>query len=166
MRFAKDALKISRLLMDFKSQHETLLNAVVIYPRPKIETAILYSKDAVFHRLDDMLTDRIKSIAERDGYDLTGVHPRNTPTHRLQSHLNTATQELHLEVVSRRAYDQTEYDTVVNALEQSLLLLGSDTNPFSQSVQMRLGRVHQMYEDRLKWEKFLKESLKKIKLND
>jgi sugar-specific transcriptional regulator TrmB len=60
-RFAKDALKISQLLMDFKSQHETLLNAVVIYPRPKIETAILYSKDAVFHRLDDMLTERIKS---------------------------------------------------------------------------------------------------------
>jgi len=60
-RFAKDALKISKLLMDFRSQHDSLLNAVVVYPRPKIETAILYSKDAVFHRLDDMLTDRIKS---------------------------------------------------------------------------------------------------------
>ena len=60
-RFARDALKISRLIMDFKSQHESLLNAVVIYPRPKIETAILYSKDAVFDRLDDMLTERIKS---------------------------------------------------------------------------------------------------------
>ncbi len=60
-RFAKDALKISKLLMDFRSQHENLLNAVIVYPRPKIETAILYSKDAVFHRLEDMLTERIKS---------------------------------------------------------------------------------------------------------
>ncbi len=60
-RFAKDALKISRLLQDFKTQHESLLNGVVIYPRPKIETAILYSKDAIFDRLDDMLTERIKS---------------------------------------------------------------------------------------------------------
>jgi sugar-specific transcriptional regulator TrmB len=60
-RFAKDSLKISKLLMDFRSQHDSLLNAVVVYPRPKIETAILYSKDAVFHRLEDMLTERIKS---------------------------------------------------------------------------------------------------------
>ncbi len=60
-RFARDALKISKLLQNFKTQHESLLNGVVIYPRPKIETALLYSKDAVFDRLDDMLTERIKS---------------------------------------------------------------------------------------------------------
>ncbi|MGC9778545.1 MAG: hypothetical protein HZR80_04830 [Candidatus Heimdallarchaeota archaeon] len=60
-RFAKDALKISKLLMDFEKQHIAFQDTVMVYPRPKIETAILYSKDAIFDRLDDMLTNRIKS---------------------------------------------------------------------------------------------------------
>ncbi len=60
-RFSKDSLKISQLLMEFKSQNEAFQTTVTTYPRPKIETAILYSKDAIFDRLDDMLTLRIKS---------------------------------------------------------------------------------------------------------
>jgi len=50
-RFAKDALKIS----------EAFQETVSTYPRPLVETAILYSKDAIFDRLEDMLTTRIKS---------------------------------------------------------------------------------------------------------
>ncbi|MCF2142320.1 MAG: helix-turn-helix domain-containing protein [Candidatus Heimdallarchaeota archaeon] len=60
-RFAKDAAKIAKLLLEFRSQHEGLLAAVSEYPKPQIETAILYSKDAIFNRLDDILTTRIKS---------------------------------------------------------------------------------------------------------
>lgn len=60
-RFSKDSLKISQLLMEFKSQNEAFQTTVATYPRPKIETAILYSKEAIFDRLDDMLTKRIKS---------------------------------------------------------------------------------------------------------
>lgn len=60
-RFAKDALKIAKLLQDFKKQHESLQTAVKEFPKPTVETAILYSKDAIFHRLDDMLADRVKS---------------------------------------------------------------------------------------------------------
>jgi len=60
-QFERGALKITRLMLDFKNQHESLLNTVIVYPRPLIETALLYSKDAVFDRLEDMLTERIKS---------------------------------------------------------------------------------------------------------
>lgn len=60
-RFSKDSLKISQLLMEFKSQNEAFQTTVITYPRPKVETAIIYSKDAIFDRLDDMLTKRIKS---------------------------------------------------------------------------------------------------------
>ncbi|MHA1557893.1 MAG: hypothetical protein ACTSPM_13280, partial [Candidatus Heimdallarchaeota archaeon] len=60
-RFSKDSLKISQLLRTFKSQNEAFQTTVTTYPRPNIETAILYSKDAIFDRLDDMLTERIKS---------------------------------------------------------------------------------------------------------
>ena len=60
-RFSKDALKISQLLKEFKNQNEAFQTDVSTYPRPIVETAILYSKDAVFDRLDDMLTQRIKS---------------------------------------------------------------------------------------------------------
>ncbi|MHA1243799.1 MAG: hypothetical protein ACTSP7_04400, partial [Candidatus Heimdallarchaeota archaeon] len=60
-RFAKDALKISKLMMDFRSQNEAFQETVSTYPRPLVETAILYSKDAIFDRLEDMLTTRIKS---------------------------------------------------------------------------------------------------------
>ena len=60
-RFSKDALKISQLLKTFKSQNEAFQETVTTYPRPNIETAVLYSKAAVFDRLEDMLTERIKS---------------------------------------------------------------------------------------------------------
>ncbi|MHA1125699.1 MAG: helix-turn-helix domain-containing protein [Candidatus Heimdallarchaeota archaeon] len=60
-RFSRDALKISTLMMQFKKQNEAFQETVSTYPRPIVETAILYSKDAVFDRLDDMLTHRIKS---------------------------------------------------------------------------------------------------------
>ncbi|MHA1154545.1 MAG: helix-turn-helix domain-containing protein [Candidatus Heimdallarchaeota archaeon] len=60
-RFSKDSLKISQLLRAFKSQNESFQTTVTTYPRPNIETALLYSKDAIFDRLDDMLTERIKS---------------------------------------------------------------------------------------------------------
>jgi len=60
-RFAKDAARIAKLLLEFRSQHENLLATVSDYPRPSIETAILYSREAIFARLNEILTTRIKS---------------------------------------------------------------------------------------------------------
>ncbi len=60
-RFAQDAMKIAKLLSDFRSDHDSLQEAVKVHPRPLIETAILYSKDAIFERLKEILTTRIKS---------------------------------------------------------------------------------------------------------
>ncbi|MHA1220434.1 MAG: hypothetical protein ACTSQB_01735 [Candidatus Heimdallarchaeota archaeon] len=60
-RFAKDALKISRLLRDFRTDHESFQTAVNEHPKPLVETAILYSKAAIFDRLTEILTTRIKS---------------------------------------------------------------------------------------------------------
>ncbi|MBN1328470.1 MAG: hypothetical protein JXA54_03250 [Candidatus Heimdallarchaeota archaeon] len=60
-RFAQDAMKIAKLLSDFRTDHDSLQNAIKVHPRPLIETAILYSKDAIFERLTEILTTRIKS---------------------------------------------------------------------------------------------------------
>ncbi|MHA1211148.1 MAG: helix-turn-helix domain-containing protein [Candidatus Heimdallarchaeota archaeon] len=60
-RFAKDALKISKLLRDFRTDHESFQTAVNEHPKPLVETAILYSKAAIFDRLTEILTTRIKS---------------------------------------------------------------------------------------------------------
>ncbi|HUT81259.1 MAG TPA: helix-turn-helix domain-containing protein [Candidatus Bathyarchaeia archaeon] len=60
-RFGQDAMKIAKLLSDFRSDHDSLQNAVKVHPRPLIETAILYSKDAIYDRLTEILTTRIKS---------------------------------------------------------------------------------------------------------
>ncbi|NHJ46612.1 MAG: hypothetical protein FK733_02380 [Asgard group archaeon] len=60
-RFAKDAVKIATTLREFRDQHQVLQTTVQEYPRPRVETTILYSKDAIFDRLNEILTTRIKS---------------------------------------------------------------------------------------------------------
>lgn len=60
-RFVKDAVKIADTLREFRDQHQALQTTVKEYPRPRIETAILYSKAAIMERLDEIMTERIKS---------------------------------------------------------------------------------------------------------
>jgi sugar-specific transcriptional regulator TrmB len=60
-RFARDAVKISETLREFRDQHQALQTVVKEFPRPRIETTILYSKEAIFERLSEIITTRIKS---------------------------------------------------------------------------------------------------------
>jgi hypothetical protein len=60
-RFARDAVKIADILREFRDQHQQLNTSVKEHPRPRIETAILYSKAAIMSRLDEILTQRVKS---------------------------------------------------------------------------------------------------------
>ncbi|NHJ40727.1 MAG: hypothetical protein FK731_11910 [Asgard group archaeon] len=60
-RFARDAVKIADTLREFRDQHQALQTSVKEHPKPRVETAILYSKDAIIERLDEILTERVKS---------------------------------------------------------------------------------------------------------
>ncbi|MEA2071079.1 MAG: hypothetical protein U9O98_07290, partial [Asgard group archaeon] len=83
-RFKDDSTRIASLLREFRKQNEAFQTAVIEYPKPLIETALIYSKDAVFARLQDMLTERIKSSVTMVIPDPTDI-PINT-LEKVKSH--------------------------------------------------------------------------------
>jgi sugar-specific transcriptional regulator TrmB len=84
-RFSKDSLKISSLLNEFRKQNEAFHETMTTYPRPTVETAILYGKAAVFHRLNDMLSTRIKSNVTMVIPDPTDIPTKILPEVKAQA---------------------------------------------------------------------------------
>jgi len=107
-RFAKDALKISRLMMEFKTQNEAFQETIMTYPKPLIETAILYSKDAIFDRLEDMLTERIKS-------NVTMVIP--DPTDIPTKTLGKVKDQAKMTLISK--IDEINHKTIIDEIKAS-----------------------------------------------